>query len=199
MRIDDFIRAVEGEPERAVTRAVRAPSAQTLDAASRSGGMSLTDFLSEPMKIESRRVRFGHVLGPPASREAVEGWRGRRASRHLPVDILALVERVNGIHLWANLETGRSYAGMAPIEEWDLARVKMYGARADEALLDDRYVALTYHRDGASFVVLDVASGGYFLMDVAGPDESTPIGKNADDLLDWLWRSRIPPRDEGAL
>ena len=30
--IDDFIRAVEGEPERVVSRAVRAPSAQTLEA-----------------------------------------------------------------------------------------------------------------------------------------------------------------------
>ncbi len=49
MRIDDFIRAVEGEPERAVTRALRAPSAQTLEVASMPGGMSLADFLSEPM------------------------------------------------------------------------------------------------------------------------------------------------------
>ena len=100
----------------------------------------------------------------------------------------ALVEHTNGIHLWANLETGRSYEGLAPIEEWDLAREKMPGS-----LLDVRYVALTYHQDGASFVVVDLVSGKYYLMDVAGPDTSTPIGGTTADLLDWLWKSRIAP------
>jgi hypothetical protein len=105
-----------------------------------------------------------------------------------------LVERVNGIHLWANVETGRSYAGLAPIEEWELARVKMYGPTAARTLLDDRYVAISYHQDGASFVVLDVTSGRYFLMDVAGADATSPIANNVDELLGWLWGSRISPK-----
>jgi hypothetical protein len=112
----------------------------------------------------------------------------------LPADLRALVERVNGIHLWANVETGRSYVGLAPVEEWELARVKMYGAAGDPGLLDDRYVAISYHQDGASFVVLDVKSGGYFLMDTAGPDTTSPIAGNVEELLDWTWRSRIAPK-----
>jgi hypothetical protein len=104
-----------------------------------------------------------------------------------------LVERVNGIHLWANPETGRSYFGLAPVEEWQLARIKMYGNASDRSLLDDRYVAISYHQDGASFVVLDANSGKYFLMDAAGPDATVPIAGNAQELLDWLWDRRMSP------
>lgn len=70
----------------------------------------------------------------------------------------------------------------------------MYGENADRDLLDDRYVALSYHQDGAAFVVLDVESGKYFLMDTAGPDTTSPIANDARELLDWLWRSRIEPK-----
>jgi hypothetical protein len=65
---------------------------------------------------------------------------------------------------------------------------------ADRRLLDDRYVALSYHQDGAAFIVLDVASGTYFLMDTAGPDATSPIATNVEELLDWLWQSRITPK-----
>lgn len=102
------------------------------------------------------------------------------------------MSRVNGIHLWAD-ENGRAYQGLAPIEEWEMARIKMYGAGADPDLVHDRYLALTYHQDHAAFVVLDINSGRYFLMDTCGADASTPIANNASELLDWLWQSRVPP------
>jgi hypothetical protein len=75
-----------------------------------------------------------------------------------------------------------------------LARTRFYGASADRRLLDDRYVAISYHQDGASFVVLDVESGIYFLMDAAGPDTTSPIAHDAKGLLAWLWQTRIPPK-----
>ena len=114
-------------------------------------------------------------------------------SHPLPADVRALIARVNGIHLWADADTGRGYVGLAPLEEWELARCKMYGASADPSLLDDRYLALSYHRDGAAFVVLDARTGRYFLMDTAGPDETCPIGDSVEQLLDWLWRTRGTP------
>lgn len=61
-----------------------------------------------------------------------------RWPRHpLPQDLVELVMRANGIHLWADLDDGRAYEGLAPIEEWDLARVKMWGSGAHEASFDD--------------------------------------------------------------
>lgn len=117
----------------------------------------------------------------------------RKWPRHvLPADLAALLLRVDGIHLWADLDTGRSYEGLAPLAEWELARTTMYGPDARVDSLSERYLALTYHADGSAFVVLDVETGGYFLMDPAGPDTSCPVGRSAGELLDHLWSHRIP-------
>ncbi len=189
MQIAEFIRLVSGEPGRVVSRNVLQASTQKLAEASRPGGMSLKDLMAAPpARTEQKLIRYGHVLSPPASPQTIATWCQNRPSYRLPPDLRALVEHTNGIHLWANLETGRCYEGLAPIEEWDLARAKMPGS-----LLDERYVALTCHQDGASFVVVDLVSGKCSLMDAAGPDTSTPIGGTAADLLDWLWKSRIAP------
>jgi hypothetical protein len=194
MHIDEIINLVNGEPARFVTRNVRVPSPQTLSIASKPGGLSLTEFLSAPATMEQKDVRYSHILGAPASREAIEAWAKQHPTHPLPVDLQALVARINGIHLWANAETGRSYEGLAPIEEWELARTKMYGPTADRALLDDRFVALSYHQDGAAFVVLDIVTEKYFLMDAAGPEATSPIANDGGELLDWLWRNRIAPK-----
>ncbi|CAN5341139.1 hypothetical protein BH09MYX1_BH09MYX1_62170 [soil metagenome] len=195
MKVDDFISRVAGEPERTVTRTVWTTPPEVLAQAAKPGGLRMTDFLSASgRRAEQRDVRYRHILGSPAPQQAIDAWENQRPSHRLPGDLQALVSRIDGIHLWANVETGRSYAGLAPIEEWELARVKMYGPSADRSLLDDRYVALSYHQDGVSFVVLDVESGRYFLMDAAGPDTTSPIASNAGELLDWLWRSRIAPK-----
>ncbi len=195
MRIDELLKRVAGEPERTVTRTVWTTPPEVLAKAATSGGMRMTDLLSAPgRRSEQREVRYRHILGSPASQQSIDGWQGQHPLHILPPDLRALVTHVNGIHLWANGETGRSYTGLAPIEEWELARVKMYGPSADQSLLDDRYLALSYHQDGASFVVLDVRSGRYFLMDTAGPDSTSPIASNVEELLDWLWRTRISPK-----
>lgn len=113
------------------------------------------------------------------------------ASSPLREDLAALLLRANGIHLWAELETGRSYEGLAPLEEWILARVTIWGQDAEPELLPDRYLALSYHLDGAAFVVLDVESASYFLMDACGADTSCPIGADVGDLLAYLWSHRL--------
>jgi len=195
MKIDELISLVAGEPERAVAPTVWSTPADLLSKAAKPGGLSMTDFLSAPgRQAEQREVRYGHILGSSASEQTIDDWQSERPMAPLPADLRALVTRINGIHLWANKETGRSYTGLAPIEEWELARLKMYGSAAAPSLLDDRYVAISCHQDGAAFVVLDVKSGQYFLMDAAGPDATAPIAHNASELLDWIWRTRIAPK-----
>jgi hypothetical protein len=194
MTLDELIDNVAGEPPRTVTRPTNTLAPGPVNGAKRQGGMLLTELFAGASRGEPRTVRHGHILGPPASSQALDEWQRRFPRHHLPADLKALVARVNGIHLWANLETGRTYEGLAPIEEWELARVKMYGKDGDSTLLDDRYVALSYHADAAAFIVLDADSGRYFLMDSSGPDETCPIGASADELLDWVWHHRIEPR-----
>jgi len=99
--------------------------------------------------------------------------------------------RVNGIHLWADLDTGRSYEGLAPLEEWDLARRTLWGSDDHSDWLGDEYVAMSYHMDSGAFLVLKVTTGEYFLMDSAGANETCGIGADVGALLDWLWDHRI--------
>lgn len=148
---------------------------------------------SEPDRtIEQHTMRTGHVLGPPATADELALWTAVWQHHRLPQDLVDLLRRVNGIHLCADLDEGRSYEGLAPLREWKLARTRMWGDDADPTSLSDRYLALSYHRDGAAFIVLNVDSGKYFLMDACGADESCAVGASVADLLDWLWDHRIP-------
>ena len=196
MDIDELIARVDSEPERTVTVHVWKPPPEVLRKATQPGGLSLTELAAaRGNEGERREVRYRHVLGPPSPAGAIDAWLAQHPAYRLPADLRSVVERTNGIHLWANAESRRAYVGLAPIEEWDVARVRMYGPEADPALLDDRYLAISYDQGGAAFVVLDVASGKYFLMDAAGPDESSLLGTTAGEVLDWLWRTRIEPRN----
>jgi hypothetical protein len=195
MQIDDFINRVASEPERIITRTIWTTPKDVLAQAAMPGGLRLTDLLSSPgRQSEQRDDRYRHILGPPASQQTIDSWQHQHPSQPLPADLREFVSRINGVHLWANAATGRSYTGLAPLEEWELARIKMFGLTAERDLLDDRFVAVSYHQDSESFVVLDVESKKYFLMDAAGPDTSSPIANDVGELLDWLWRGRIAPK-----
>jgi hypothetical protein len=74
--------------------------------------------------------------------------------------------------------------------DWELARTRMWGSDADPDLLGDEYLAISYHADGAAYVVLKVTTGEYFLMDSCGADETCRIGGDVAGLLDWLWHQR---------
>jgi hypothetical protein len=188
MQISEFRRLVESEPERAVVKSVSPVSPALIAMVDRKGSMKLTDLLAAPgRRSEERVMRYRHILGPGAAPEEMQRW------QPLPIDLEELVGEVNGVHLWANVDTGRAYAGLAPIQEWKTARTQMYGTEADPNLLDDRSISISYHADNAAFIVMDMSSGVYFLMDAAGPDTTTPIAKNAGELLDWLWSKRIAP------
>lgn len=193
MHLDELLERAASEGERTVSRIVAiAPDA--VMARAQTTGMRLTEFLASSRGGERRETKYRHMFGPPAPDEAIQKWTSETPTLRLPDDLEALVRRVNGIHLWANVETGRSYAGLAPIEEWQPARAKFFGPDSEAELLDDRFLALSYHEDDAAFVVLDRESGTFYLMDAAGPDTSTPIARNVDELLEWLWRTRIEPR-----
>ncbi len=188
MQIDELIRIAATEPNREVTIDVHVRSPATL-AAIQKTGIPLLELSKLPAQIERKTFRFGHILGPPALPSTLEDL-VRRTPLSFPSDLMSLVARVNGIHLWAELDRGRSYTGLAPIEEWDVGGVVLFSDA-----LDDRHVALTYHDDGAAAIVLELTTGIYYLMDAAAPDHSCPIGKSSGDLLDYLWSHRIPPRE----
>jgi hypothetical protein len=195
MRIDEFIQRVRSEAPRVVLRRRRQLPPEMLSKIRRPGGVRLSEILSaKPSSDEPREFVYRHVLGPPASEDAIAKWQSKHAPQVLPADLVGLVRNFNGIHLWADVQTGRATDGLAPIEEWKIARFKMYGEKAKpDAGLGDRFVALSYDVDGGAYVVLDTTSGEYFFVEASGPVPSLPIAANVEELLDWLWRRRVDP------
>ena len=193
MTFDELLERVATEPNRTSEREVRIPSAELMNELHSAGGMRVDLLMADPRQTTERRTfRTGHLFGPPVSSTEIEQWRATWPRHRLPDDMVELLRRANGIHRWADLDEGRAYQGLAPLGEWRLARQMIWGDHADPTLLADRYLALSYHADGAAFVVLDTESGHYFLMDACGADESSPIGRTVGELLDWLWDHRIP-------
>jgi hypothetical protein len=192
MTFHELVALVAGERSRVVEVAGSRPKAELGGEVRKRAAIPLTDFMNDSRREPAvHRYHIGHVLGAPASPESIKSWHQRWHGYTFPSDLTALLARCNGIHLNADLKTGRAYHGLAPIEEWRPARFVMYGDGAEPSLLDDRYLALTYHQDGAAFVVLDSTSGSYYLMDAAGPDTSCPIGTRVVELLEWLWTHRL--------
>jgi hypothetical protein len=192
MTLDEMMKLAASEPPRIEEREVTVAKQELVDELTRRGGMPLTDYVSDPRRtLERRTFRTAHMFGPPVPSEQLDDWKRQWPRHPLPPDLEALVRRANGIHLWADATTGRSYEGLAPLEEWELARTKMWGPHSKPEYLADEYLAISYHTDGSAFVVLKVTTGEYFLMDACGADETCRIGCDVSALLDWFWRNRI--------
>ncbi len=161
-----------------------------------SADMTIDEALSDPRwTIEWRKYRAGHVVGPPATEYEIDWWRRQRPHHEMPADLLDLVRRANGIHLWAELDasrSGRSYQGLAPIAKWDLWHAWVKAPPAEVARLARSHLTVTYEdeQDKTDFVALNTESGDYFLMDRRGRRDKHRIGRSAADLLDWLWERR---------
>jgi hypothetical protein len=185
MEIEEFIERVQNEPARTLNQSVWNTPPEVMAKAGLLGGLPLAELLSAPGRtVEQRVVRYGHILGSSASAEAVDRWLQQHGESSLPADLRALLARIDGIHLWANLEKGRSYWGVAPVVEWSVVQV----------ISGRTHVVITYDSNGDSFIALSLATGRYYLMDIAGPDETAPIASNVGELLDWLWKTRIEPK-----
>jgi hypothetical protein len=193
MRIEEFINKVASEPERTFMRTICITPPEVFTKMVKSG-MTVKAIQSAPeSRKERKEYHYRHILGASASPDVIDTWQRQHPSHPLPADLRALVARINGIHLWANPETGRSYIGLAPIEEWEVARIKFFGPTADPSLLDDHYVALSYHQNRDDYIVLDVTSGEYSAMDIYGSGPTISVGNTAEELLDWIWQDRITP------
>jgi len=194
MQLDEFLRRIRSQPERTVRALGLRITPDMLAKAGQAGGMRLSEMLGKRGPSAQPDLHFRHVVGPPASEEAIASWQAKRPSQVVPADLLALIRAANGIHFWTNAKNGDRYTGLAPIEEWEIANLKMYGNNSNAPGLDDRYIAISYDVDGGSFIAVDVVSGKYFSLETSGPNTSSPIANNLEELLDWLWKYRGQPQ-----
>jgi hypothetical protein len=90
---------------------------------------------------------------------------------------------VDGIHLWANLETGRSYVGILPLKEWEDAATWLLAGSFRSPPVG--VLVLSYHDNGDYFLLLDTARSVYLWWDPQDPDGSEVVANGVPQLLDW--------------
>ena len=128
-----------------------------------------------------------HELGPALATAELERWRAA-AEFELPGDLLAFLERVNGLRLFPDIDTPTGRVRLLPLTEIAYApRVLHPGTQA----CDDEYpasaLALTEDPDGAQHLVLDVATGEYWDVDpIGGFADAERVGATWEEALSWI-------------
>lgn len=119
MTTDEFLQRVADQTTVCVERKVRIPG-PTLGALIAEGKpIVLSDLMAHPDQHEEvRRFCYCHRLGPGLRPADIERWQVAHSTHELPFDLIAFLRRVNGVNLWADVETSRAYFGILPLEEW---------------------------------------------------------------------------------
>jgi len=153
-----------------------------------SGELRRLDEISEhpDQTGELRTFRYGHILGQGREQASVSDWQARFPRHALPADLAEFLLHVDGVHLWADLDYGRAYFGIAPLTEWEDA-----AAVGWSALFDQRptgLLVISYHENGDYYAVLDTASSVYKWYDLQDFYHPRVIGTTVAELLGWFWK-----------
>jgi hypothetical protein len=113
MTIDEFLRmaAAQSVVNEQLIVDVWGPELKALVAERKA--TTLSEISTHPgQRKETRTFRRGHVLGPGLRADAIESWQRKWPSHVLPPDLTELLSHVNGIHLWADLDSQKAYFGI---------------------------------------------------------------------------------------
>jgi hypothetical protein len=205
MTIDEFLARIAAQPPITHERLVYVwgPELEAMFASRLAAGKSmlLSELRAHPDQTqELRRFRYGHVVGPGLAPAEVEAWQCKWRDARLPADVVHLLTRVNGIHLWAELDRSRAYFGILPLIEWqavihsDLA--ESYG------LPPEGHFMISYHDNGDYFLILDAHNSRYLWWDVQNFGvHPKQVATTVEELLDWWWNhaAELDPRREKAV
>lgn len=186
MLTDELLRRVASQSEVRETRRVQVWG-DTLRAAVSSGELRTLDkILEHPNQTsQSKTFRYGHIAGAPRTAADLQNWQAQFPLHPLPADLAEFLLQVDGLHLWADLDQGRAYFGIAPLDEWHNA-VSDDGPRL---FFEPRVGMLTisYHQNGDYSLVLDTSASLYLWFDHEDIENPTVIGATLGELLDWIW------------
>ena len=185
MTVDEFLALVSLQPEVRQERTVRV-FGPTLRAEIESGQTTiLSDVFNHPDQTFERRVfRYRHLTGHGVDESTLVAWECRHEAS-LPADLRLLLLRVDGIHLWANLDWGRSYFGVSPLSEWQHASSEQW--RSFFGVSAPRSWIISYHDNGDDFLVLDIEHSEYRWHDLEDFDRPRVVARSVEELLEWYW------------
>jgi hypothetical protein len=187
MTIDEFLRRATSQPVANERRVVRVWGTKLRQLFAQRKARTVAEIFAHPdQQKEQRTFRRGHILGPGLPDDAIESWQQRRPSHPLPPDLTKLLNRVNGIHLWADLDSQRAYFGILPLEEWeDISRSPLAPLFADQP---SGQLAMSYHQNGDYYLVLDTTQHTYLWYDTQDfGGKPRLVAENVEGLLSWWW------------
>src|SRR6266851_2057976 len=112
MTIDDLLERVRAQPEVREGRIVNVWGPELRADVEARRMITLADIAKHPdQSREIRAFRYGHVVGRPLTLAQISEWQKRFPGHPLPRDLVDLLLRLDGLHLWADLEQGRAYFG----------------------------------------------------------------------------------------
>ena len=198
MEIHDFIKRVHAQPVITVERTIRVPGPTLLALLAEDRPPTVAELDAHPDQHSERRTYHdAHVLGPGLTESVIDDWQSRHVGHRLPNDLRDLLTQVNGIHLWADLESSRGYAGIHPLEEWDDAADSVVAELFEERPVGQ--LVLSYHENGDYSLILDTNGPQYRWHDHGDFDDFEVAGSTVEQLLDFWWKeiAWLDPTKEG--
>ena len=198
MTIHELFERVAAQPVVTIQRMVSIPGPKLQALLAEGKPILVTDLMAHPdQHQELRTFRYGHVLGPGTNADAIRAWQGRHPEHPLPPDLTEFLQRVNGIHLWADLESSRSYFGILPLNEWQDARDVHWAMMFESPPVGQ--LAVSYHDNNDNFLVLDTQQQRYMWYDREDFDRPKHAGSTVAELLDFWWQETawLDPRRDG--
>ncbi len=199
MNIDEFVKLALSQLPLSKDRRISVPGPELNAILQRERPITFAEIINHPdQTYEVKNYVYGHILEGGASEEAISQWQLIHLHLPLPDDMKVLLERINGIHLWADLEKKRSYFGILPLAQWcDMASWEwslLFGKPPSGK------VVMSYHDNGDFYLVLDTVECKYYWYDTEDIDRPTFIGSSVEELLSWWWNTsqELDPQKENG-
>ena len=188
MNIDEFTRLALAQVPLSKDRRVSVPGPGLMAILQSGKPITVAEIENHPdQTYEVRKYIYGHILEAGAPKEEISQWQSNNSSLPLSDDLKALLEQINGIHLWADIKEKRSYFGILSLGQWcDMASWEW-------SLLFEKppsgKVVMSYHDNGDFYLVFDTAVCKYYWYDTQDIDRPTFIGSSVEELLSWWWNT----------
>lgn len=201
MTLNEFLRRVAEQQAVRIERTINVPGPELLARMNQRPTPTVADLLAHPdQRQERRRYSYRHIVGSGLTRGAIDEWQSNHVDHVLPDDVRELLTVANGVHLWADVETGRSYFGILPLEEWRDVAVSRWAW-----LFDDRptpqALVISYHENGDYLLVLETSPQCFVWWDPQNPLEPKRVGSTVEEFLDFWWAETAeldPARDDAS-
>lgn len=182
----ELIQRAAAQPEITVERLVRAHG-PALTALLESGRpLLLSEIEADPdQHWELQRFRYGHLLGEGVSDDALSAWQALHPHSRLSPSVIDLLRQIDGIHLWADLDCGRSYFGVLPLAEWQPVHEHEAAILFQEVPADA--LVLSYHDNGDYYLLLEPAVDRFTWFDPQSWRDSKVVATTVDAFLSWWW------------